>query len=125
MPAESISKAGCITGVWQESNSILSVTQLYEKPDIEYARKHLHVDGMADDLFLGIFGMYLLEPKIFDYLEENISNNIRERGEFQLTSCIDQLRQDEGMIGYLVKGRCFDTGLPDAYRQTIIDLRNA
>jgi UTP--glucose-1-phosphate uridylyltransferase len=69
--------------------------------------------------------MYVLEPKIFDYLGENISNNIRDRGEFQLTSCLDQLRQDEGMIGYLVKGQCFDTGLPDAYRQTMIDFRRA
>jgi UTP-glucose-1-phosphate uridylyltransferase/mevalonate kinase len=125
MPAEIISKAGCITGVWQEANSVLSVTQLYEKPSIEYARQHLHMDGMGDDLFLAIFGMYVLEPKIFDYLGENISNNIRDRGEFQLTSCLDQLRQDEGMIGYLVKGQCFDTGLPDAYRQTMIDFRRA
>lgn len=124
MPTEIIQKAGCITGVWQEQNSILSITQLYEKPDIDYARKHLRVVGMKDDEFLAVFGLYVLTPKIFDYLEEHISNNIRERGEFQLTSCLDQLRQEEGMIGYLVKGRCFDTGLPDAYWQTIIDFRN-
>ena len=124
MPAEIIQKAGCITGVWQEPSSILSITQLYEKPDIDYARKHLRVVGMADDEFLAVFGLYVLTPKIFDYLEEHISNNIRERGEFQLTSCLDQLRQEEGMIGYLVKGRCFDTGLPDAYWQTMIDFRN-
>jgi UTP--glucose-1-phosphate uridylyltransferase len=125
MSAEIIQKAGCITGVWQEQNSILSITQLYEKPDIEYARKHLRVAGMADDQFLAVFGLYVLTPKIFDYLEEHISNNIRERGEFQLTSCLDQLRQDEGMTGYLVKGQSFDTGLPDAYRQTMIDFRHA
>ena len=124
MPAEIIQKAGCITGVWQEQNLILSITQLYEKPDIEYARKHLRVVGMADDQFLAVFGLYVLTPKIFDYLEEHISNNIRERGEFQLTSCLDQLRQEEGMIGYLVEGQSFDTGLPDAYRQAMIDFRN-
>ncbi|HEY9672906.1 MAG TPA: UTP--glucose-1-phosphate uridylyltransferase [Waterburya sp.] len=125
MPAAIIQKAGCITGVWQEQNSILSITQLYEKPDIEYARKHLRVAGMADDQFLAVFGLYVLTAKIFDYLEEHISNDIRERGEFQLTSCLDQLRQDEGMTGYLIKGQSFDTGLPDAYRQTMIDFRHA
>lgn len=124
MPAETIYKAGCVTGVWQELNSILSVTQLSEKPDIEYARQHLRVEGMAEDQFLCIFGLYVLTPKIFDFLQEHISNNIREKGEFQLTSCLDELRQDEGMTGYVVKGRCFDTGLPDAYRQTMIDFRN-
>jgi UTP--glucose-1-phosphate uridylyltransferase len=78
---------------------------------------------MADDQFLCVFGIYILTPKIFEYLEEHISNNIRERGEFQLTSCLDRLRQDEGITGYLVKGRTFDIGLPEAYRQTMIDFR--
>ena len=124
MAAEILHKAGCVTGVWQELNSILSVTQLSEKPDIEYARKHLRVEGMAEDQFLCIFGLYVLSPKIFDYLEEHITNNIREKNEFQLTSCLDKLREAEGMTGYVVKGKCFDTGLPDAYRQTMIDFRN-
>ncbi len=124
-PAEVIHHYGCATGVWQESGSILSVTQIYEKPNIEYARSHLQIEGMKDDQFLSMFGMYVLQPKIFDYLEENISQNIRERGEFQLTSCLDKLRQEEGLCGYVVKGQCFDTGLPDVYWQTMIDFRNA
>jgi UTP-glucose-1-phosphate uridylyltransferase/mevalonate kinase len=121
MPAAIIHKAGCVTGIWQESDSILSITQLYEKPDLEYARKHLHMEGMADDQFLAVFGMYVLKPKIFDFLEEQINHNIRERGEFQLTSCLDRLRQEDGITGYLVKGQYFDTGMPEFYRQTIID----
>ncbi|MEH2038770.1 UTP--glucose-1-phosphate uridylyltransferase [Nostoc sp.] len=123
MPAEIIHQAGCVTGTWQEFNSILSVTQLYEKPSIEYAQQHLRVEGMAENEFLCIFGLYLLTPKIFDFLAEHINQNFRERGEFQLTSCLEKLRQEEGMTGYVVKGKCFDTGLPDAYRQTMIDFR--
>lgn len=123
-PAEVIHHYGCVAGVLQESEAILSVTQIYEKPDIEYARSHLHMEGMKDDKFLSVFGLYVLEPKIFDYLEENINQNIRERGEFQLTSCLERLQQEEGMTGYVVKGQCFDIGLPDVYRQTIIDFRN-
>ena len=123
MPAEIIHQAGCVTGVWQELNSILSVTQLSEKPTIEYAQQHLRVEGMSENNFLCIFGLYLLTPKIFDFLAEHINQNFRERGEFQLTSCLEKLRQEEGMTGYVVKGKCFDTGLPDAYRQTMIDFR--
>ncbi|AFZ23304.1 UDP-glucose pyrophosphorylase [Cylindrospermum stagnale PCC 7417] len=124
MPAEIIHKAGCVTGVWQELNSLLSLTQIYEKPTVEYARQHLRVEGMALDEFLCMFGLYLLTPQIFDFLAEQINQNFRERGEFQLTSCLERLRQAEGITGYMVKGKCFDTGLPDAYRQTMIDFRN-
>ncbi|MEH2195195.1 MAG: UTP--glucose-1-phosphate uridylyltransferase [Nostoc sp.] len=124
MPAKIIHKAGCVTGFWQEINSILSVTQLYEKPTIEYAQQNLRVKGMSENDFLGIFGLYLLTPKIFDFLAEHIKQNLRERGEFQLTSCLEILRQEEGITGYIVKGNCFDTGLPDVYRQTMIDFRN-
>mgnify|MGYP003492924939 CR=1 FL=1 len=119
--SDAIHNYGCAAGVWQEENYILSVTQLYEKPNIEYARQHLSVEGLADNQFLSFFGMYVLGPQIFDYLEQHINCNFRERGEFQLTSCLDKLRQSEGMTGYVVKGRCFDTGLPEVYRQTLID----
>ncbi|MCC5606716.1 UTP--glucose-1-phosphate uridylyltransferase [Nostoc sp. CHAB 5834] len=122
-PAEKLHTSGCVTGVWQDLNSILEVTQLYEKPTIEFAQQHLRVQGMAENEFLCIFGLYLLTPKIFDFLAEHINQNFRERGEFQLTSCLDRLCQEEGMRGYVVKGKCFDTGLPDAYRQTMIDFR--
>ncbi|MCP2728403.1 UTP--glucose-1-phosphate uridylyltransferase [Limnofasciculus baicalensis] len=121
MSSEIIHKAGCVTGVWQDSDSILSVTEIYEKPDLEYARQHLRVERLAAEQFLGIFGIYILTPKIFDILAETINQNIRQKGEFQLTSCLEILRQEEGMTGYLVKGQYFDTGMPQFYRQTIID----
>ncbi|MBD2342447.1 UTP--glucose-1-phosphate uridylyltransferase [Calothrix sp. FACHB-156] len=123
MPVASIDKAGCVTGVWQEFNSLLTITQLAEKPSIDYARQHLLVEGMAEDEFLCVFGLYVLTPKIFDYLADSIQENFRYRGEFQLTTCLDQLCQAEGMTGYVMKGKCFDTGLPDTYRQTLMDFR--
>ncbi|PMB46355.1 UTP--glucose-1-phosphate uridylyltransferase [Fischerella thermalis CCMEE 5330] len=124
IPAEIIHKAGCVTGVWQKHNSILSLTQVYEKPTVEYARQHLRVEGIAENEFLSIFGLYALTPMIFDFLEENINNNFRERGEFQLTTCLENVRQVEGMVGYMVQGKSFDIGMPDAYLQTLIDFRN-
>ena len=120
-----IHQFGCVTGQWDEPGSVLSISEFYEKPDLEYARKHLHVDGMPEDMFLSVFGQYILKPSIFLYLDEHISHNIRERGEFQLTSCLDRLRQEDGFAGYVVDGKRFDIGLPDSYRQTIVDFRNA
>jgi len=124
-PEEEIRHYGCVTGNWDVENSELTITEFYEKPDAEYARKHLHVNGMKDNFYLTVFGQYILTPKIFEYLEEDIKHNNREKGEFQLTSCLDRLRQEEGFGGCVVKGRRFDIGLPEAYRQTMIDYRNA
>ena len=124
-PADQIHNFGCATGTWQESDASLSITEFHEKPTVEYARQHLHVEGMEEDEFLTVFGMYVLVPEIFDYLEENIIHSLRERGEFQLTSCLDKLRKEDNFSGYVVKGRCFDIGVPEAYRQAIIDYRNA
>ena len=139
-PAEDIHNFGCATGTWQttegssgaspdeggpEADPVLFVTEFYEKPELEYAREHLRVDGMADDAFLTVFGQYVLRPEVFDYLEENVRHGTRERGEFQLTSCLERLRREDGFFGFVVKGRRFDIGLPDSYRRTLIDFRNA
>ncbi len=124
-PSDQLYKLGCVTGTWQEPSTILSITEFYEKPAVEYARQRLHVEGMDTDEFLTVFGMYVLVPKIFDYLEESITHNLREHGEFQLTSCLDKLRKEDNFSGYVVKGRCFDIGVPEAYRQAMIDYRNA
>ncbi|MDY6784344.1 MAG: UTP--glucose-1-phosphate uridylyltransferase [Cyanobacteriota bacterium] len=124
-PALEIHRYGCITGQWQATDAVLSITQIYEKPTLSYASNFLRVKGMEENEFLSVFGLYVLTSTIFEILEEQIRNNRREGGEFQLTACLEQLRKNEGMIGYLMKGRCFDIGLPEVYRHTTIDFPNA
>ncbi len=116
-----IHKVGCATGVWTKPNRLLKVTQFVEKPELEYAKAHLRVSGLSESDFLGIFGMYVLKPEIFEYLDQEITNNRRYKGEFQLTTCLERLREEKGMMGYLVKGQHFDVGMPQFYRQTIQD----
>jgi UTP--glucose-1-phosphate uridylyltransferase len=52
-------------------------------------------------------------------LEEHIANNVRERGEFQLTSALDHLRQEDGFLGLVMEGRRYDIGLPQYYLDTL------
>ncbi len=125
MPGREVGNFGCVTGIWQKEGEILNITEFVEKPDIEYARNNLQVEGLPPDSFLTVFGIYILKPQVFELLEHNIARNLRERGEFQLTSCLDELRKLEGFTGCVIKGRRFDIGLPEAYRQTMIDFRNA
>lgn len=120
-PAEELHKFGCVTGVWEEPDTLLAVTEFAEKPELSYARERLHVEGMEDDQFLTVFGQYVLSPRVFDYLQENLQHNVRERGEFQLTSCLDALRREEGFVGYVVRGKRFDIGNPQAYRQAVLE----
>ena len=72
-------------------------------------------------MYMALFGQYILTSKIFDVLEETIESDSREQGEFELTPCLDRLRREDGFIGYVVKGRSYDIGVPEKYRQTVIE----
>jgi UTP-glucose-1-phosphate uridylyltransferase/mevalonate kinase len=120
-PGAEIHNFGAMAGVWEVPQSLLSITEFAEKPDAIYAAEHLRMEGMAENKFLTVFGQYVLSPRIFEFLADHIEHNMREKGEYQLTSCLDKLRQEDGFMGYLVQGRRFDIGVPRAYLQTLIE----
>jgi len=118
-PGSQIANFGTVAGVWLEEGRLLSITEFAEKPTLDYARTNLRVPGLGEDEYLTVFGQYVLEPRLFAYLEEHIRNNVRERGEFQLTSALDRLRQEAGFLGLIIDGQRYDIGLPDSYLQSL------
>ncbi len=118
-PETNVSSFGAVTGDWLEDQSLLHITEFVEKPSVDYARNNLRVVGLPDDQYLTIFGQYIIEPQIFNYLEEHIHNNVRERGEFQLTSALDRLRQESGFMGLVIDGQRYDIGQPEYYLDTL------
>ena len=119
-PEDMIANFGTATGVWIEGDAaLLNITEFAEKPTVDYARNNLRVTGLPEDEYLTVFGQYIIRSQIFDYLEEHIHNNVRERGEFQLTSALDRLRQEDGFLGLVVDGQRFDIGLPEYYLATL------
>ncbi len=118
-PEEKIANFGTVTGVWMEDDQLLSVTEFAEKPTIDYARHNLTVPGFPAGEYLTVFGQYVITPQLFEYLEEHITNNVRERGEFQLTSALDRLRQGDGFLGLVIEGQRYDIGLPEYYLETL------
>lgn len=118
-----IANFGTLTGHWTENPELLNITEFAEKPTVEYAQDNLRVDGLDDDQYLTIFGQYIIKPQIFDYLEEHIENNVRERGEFQLTSALDRLRKEDGFTGVMIDGKRYDIGLPEYYLDTLQTFR--
>jgi len=115
-----IGRFGTVAGLWEPSDSrLLNITEIAEKPSLDYARDKLRVDGLAGDEYLTIFGLYVLSPSVFEVLKEHISQNLRRKGEFDLTLALDVLRAEEGFLGYLIEGNRFDIGLPLSYLETL------
>jgi UTP--glucose-1-phosphate uridylyltransferase len=118
-PEEQIGNFGTVTGVWIKNESVLNVTEFSEKPNLDYARTNLRVPGLPDNEYLTVFGQYIIKPILFEFLRELIENNVRERGEFQLTSALDRLRQEDGFLGLMIEGKRYDIGLPESYLETL------
>ena len=79
----------------------------------------MRTPGLADNEYLTLFGQYIINPNVFEYLDEHVNNNVRERGEFQLTSALDRLRQEDGFMGLVIDGKRFDIGIPAYYLDTL------
>ena len=119
-PASLIGRFGTVAGLWENrEEGLLNITEIAEKPSLNYAKERLRVDGLGEDEYLTIFGLYIISPNVFDIIKEHISQNLRRGGEFDLTAALDVIRAEEGFLGYLINGDRFDIGLPLSYLETI------
>ena len=115
-PGNMVHHYGTATGNWANpEHTVIKLTEFAEKPTLEYARAHLALDNFPPDQFLCVYGQYVLTPELFEILGRQIANNVRQKGEFQLTTALDELRATDGMFGYIVDGEHLDTGQPAEY----------
>jgi UTP-glucose-1-phosphate uridylyltransferase len=125
-PAESVSRFGCATGVVRPkghaglSNTVLSVTNVIERPDRAFAETNLRVEGLDEGEFLTVFGIYALNNEIFDLLQHDVENDIRdEKGEIAFTPALDRLRQSSaGLSAIVVDGERLPIDTPEGYIRT-------
>jgi UTP--glucose-1-phosphate uridylyltransferase len=83
------------------SNKFVRVISLVEKPSA----------GHAPSRF-GIFGRYLLEPAIWDFIGQTEPD---ASGEVQLTETLNSLCQERPLYGLCFEGRHYDAGDPVGY----------
>ena len=121
VPEQDVVHYGIMSGQWEnKEQTILRLNRICEKPSVAYAQDYLKVTSKnSSENYYAVFGQYILTKDVFSQLEKNIKNDVRERGEYQLTSALEQTRKQNGMLGLVVDGKSYDIGLPEKYIETI------
>ena len=105
-----------------DTPNLYALASIAEKPDVDFAREHMRVDGVWDTAdtyqYLCHFGIDLLTPLLFDILDFNYRNQILTHGEIQLRDAMAEVVRQEGMFGYRVVGSRYDTGNPQELLRT-------
>ena len=105
------------------ARGIYKAELIVEKPSIEQARAELVTPMLPAGNYLSHFGMHVFSPRIFDSLEYLIKNNLREKGEIQLTAAQEHLRQQgEKYWCVVTQGQRYDTGIPYGLMETQLAL---
>jgi UTP--glucose-1-phosphate uridylyltransferase len=110
---ETISLYGCPAVEATDSEDVVTVTDLIEKPAVEDAPSHY-----------AVIGRYVLDPAVFEVLR---STPPGRGGEIQLTDALRTLatmptEDGGGVHGLVFRGRRYDTGDRLSYLQAVITL---
>lgn len=111
---------GVVSGTFRDDRPyLLDADSMVEKPDEEYARANLLVEGKC----YATFGSYVLTDDIFEYLEHQIKENMsnREHSEIDLTKALMNAAQNGNLVGVNIDGDSYDVGQPKLYYKTFVD----
>ena len=121
VPLESVSKYGILCGKIENNSDYFYVDKMVEKPEKDIAKEEYYTLKKNQKKYYAVFGEYILTEDVFKILKRNIKNNNREKGEFQITSVLDEVREKEGMVAFIPNGEMFDVGNVPSYRNTFVE----
>ncbi len=127
IPLEKVSYYGIISGKWVNTKeTVLQMSNITEKPTVAYAEEHLGVGSPKHSKkYYSVFGQYILTPEVFDQLKDNINNGVvSSRGEIELTTALEQVREKFGLMGVQLNGKMYDIGVPEELRNTMYNYMN-
>ena len=117
VPLAEVSHYGILSGTWEDKNETeLNISKMTEKPKASYAEEFLGVkckDG--ERKYMSVFGQYILTQEVFEQLRADIENATDLNREIELTTALDKVREQYGMIGVQLQGRMFDMGNYNAF----------
>lgn len=70
---------------------LYEVQEIVEKPDPTTAELRLTVPGLRAGHYLCFFGIHALSPTIFEILSQMIRDDVRDHGQFALTTALNRL----------------------------------
>ncbi len=118
-----VSHYGILSGTWEDKNETeLTISKMTEKPKASFAEEFLGVkckDGGRK--YMSVFGQYILTPEVFEQLRQDIQESTDPTQEIELTSALDKVREQTGMVGVQLQGRMYDMGNYSAYKNCILE----
>lgn len=124
VPLEDVIHYGIFAGSWEnKEETIIKLTDISEKPDVEKARDFLNVPkrGKAEN-FYAAFGAYIITKDVFDRLQYAIDNNIcNAKGEIELTDALAYVNDTDQAYAFVPDGESYDIGNAVAYRNTVMN----
>lgn len=126
VPLSDVGRYGILRGVWEDKDrKIMNVQRICEKPKPDYADEYLGTKNVnGENEFYSVFGQYIITPDVYKQLGEDIAqanNKGNLNGEIELTTALDKVRRDHGMIGVKLNGKMLDMGNANAYREAVYD----
>lgn len=122
IPLKDVSYYGIMTGSWENrEETVLNITQICEKPKMSDAEEHLAVKmRQGERRYYSVFGQYVLTPEVFDQLKRNVrEHETSGNNEVELTTALEQVRAQQGLMGVQLDGEMFDMGIPEAFRSAV------
>jgi UTP-glucose-1-phosphate uridylyltransferase len=123
IPLAEVSHYGILSGTWEDKKETeLNISKMTEKPKASYAEEFLGVkckDGSRK--YMSVFGQYILTPEVFAQLHQDITNSTDPNKEIELTSALDKVREQDGMIGVQLQGRMYDMGNYNAFTRCVAE----
>lgn len=107
VPEQEVSRYG-IVDITSKDGQVYKIKKLVEKPNLKNAPTNL-----------AIMGRYILEPEIFDILENQGTGS---GGEIQLTDAISELNSKHPVLAYEFDGIRYDVGEKLGFIKTTIEL---
>lgn len=117
IPLAEVSHYGILSGTWEDKNeTVLAISQMNEKPKVSYAEEFLGVKSKdGEKKYMSVFGQYIITPEVFAQLHQDILNADDPNKEIELTSALDKVREQYGMMGVQLQGRMYDMGNYNAF----------
>jgi len=106
VPKDKVNRYGIIDGK-SINNSILQITNMIEKPNIDEAPTNL-----------AFAGRYILTPEIFQAIEET---KVGKNNEVQLTDAMKRFMTRGGVYSYTFEGKRYDIGDKLDYLKTTVE----